>query len=89
MKLKFRCYTCNIFKAIKLLQLLCTKDLYKAKYSRYKRIVFFMLPFSGVHSSQIRNKITSYFLRPIHMQRLSAFSALKTALSLYKIGYCL
>ena len=52
-----------------------------------KRIVHFMLPFSGVHSSQIRNQINKLFssvyrhiqipciLRP--MQRLSAFFRLK------------
>ena len=52
-----------------------------------KRIVHFMLPFSGVHSSQIRNQINKLFsstyrhiqIRCIFppMQRLSAFFRLK------------
>ena len=99
MKLTFRCYTCNIFRAIYVLQCLrkhytkrnilrlkkTVKDLKPSSVSEPnepKRIVLFMLPFSGVHSVQIRNQIKLFsstyphiqircIFRP--MQRLSAF----------------
>ena len=38
-----------------------------------KRIVLFTLPFSGLHSVQIRNKSINYFPRLIHIFKFVAF----------------